>query len=376
MKSLITTLAVAAATACMPASARAQSPVATPTASTLTWNAIARDAITRAKPTQHQAARLLAYLSLAQYATLSQDPSALPDALATASMRVIADLAPSQAAFAQERMRELGARESDQGGRVAQHVLARAHSDDFNRKLADQAVQGAYAWRSLAQPPAPPAYPGLGAMRTFVMDSGSAIRLPPPPGVTSARFRSDIEEVHRYTASPTAETTRIAKFYDMTTGTLAAGFWNEQAAVLIAGNKMSEMQSARVLAAMNVAIMDALIACHDSKYVYWVPRPSQADGAIKPLIGVPNHPSYPSNHSCLSTAAAQVLAHFFPGDRGRLDKIATEAGVSRIYAGLHYRFDVDAGDDIGRKVAAAVVSRHEDVLARWTQAAITQAANP
>jgi membrane-associated phospholipid phosphatase len=162
----------------------------------------------------------------------------------------------------------------------------------------------------------------------------------------------------------------------MTTGTLAAGFWNEKASALIAGNNLAERQAARILAAMNVAIMDGLIACHDSKYAYWVPRPSQTETLIKPLIGVPNHPSYPSNHSCLSTAAAQVLVHFFPAERSRLEKIATEAGMSRIYAGLHYRFDVDAGEDIGRKVAAAVVSRHEDVLARWTQTVLAQSANP
>lgn len=381
MKSLITTLAVAAFAASVPTNARAQSPaapVAPQSSPTLTWNQIARDTIVRVKPTQHQAARMLAYMSLAQYAALAQtqDSAAKPDTVATASMRVIADLAPAQAAFVEERMRETGARDTDQGRRVAQNVLARAHSDDFNRKVADQAVRGAYAWRSLANPPAPPAYPELGSMRPFVLESGNVFRSPPPPEMNSVRFKSDIEEVHHYVYAPTTETTRIAKYYDMTTGTLAAGFWNEKASALIAANNIAEQQAARILAAMNVAIMDGLIACHDTKYAYWVPRPSQAESLIKPLIGVPNHPSYPSNHSCLSTAAAQVLVHFFPSERSRLEKIAAEAGVSRIYAGLHYRFDVDAGEDIGRKVAAAVVSRHEDVLARWTQTVLAQNANP
>jgi hypothetical protein len=174
-------------------------------------------------------------------------------------------------------------------------------------------------------------------------------------------------EVRRHTAEPTDESRRIAKFYDMTTGTLAAGFWNERATELVRRDRIGGRQATIVLATMNAAIMDALVACHDAKYVYWVPRPSQADPAIKPLIGVPNHPSYPSNHSCLSTAASQVLAHFFPQDRARLEGIGTEAGVSRIYAGLHYRFDVDAGEEIGRKVAGTVVSRHAEMLARTTQ---------
>lgn len=118
---------------------------------------------------------------------------------------------------------------------------------------------------------------------------------------------------------------------------------------------------------MNTAMLDALIACHDTKYVYWVPRPSQADPAIKPQIGVPNHPSYPSNHSCLSTAAALVLAHFYPQEHPLMEATAAEAEVSRIYAGIHYRFDVEAGEDIGRKVAAAAVSRHAQMLARFTR---------
>ncbi|MNC94137.1 hypothetical protein D3C83_109180 [compost metagenome] len=50
-----------------------------------------------------------------------------------------------------------------------------------------------------------------------------------------------------------------------------------------------------------------------------------------------------------------------------MESIATEAGVSRIYAGLHYRFDVEAGEDIGRKVANVAIARHAQMLAKWTQ---------
>jgi len=127
------------------------------------------------------------------------------------------------------------------------------------------------------------------------------------------------------------------------------------------------MQGTTALATMNAAMLDAVIASHDTKYTYWVPRPSQADPSIKPLIGVPNHPSYPSNHAAVSTAAGLVLAHFFPGDRERLVTIAGEAGLSRIHAGIHYRFDMDAGETIGRKVAATAIARHTEMLAKRTQ---------
>lgn len=347
----------------------------------LDWNKTARDTIERMKPTQHQAARLLTYVSLAQYAALAdtRDGAAASDTVASASMRVIAELAPTQAAFAEARFDQQGLKKTGQGQAIAASVLNQARSDNFSRTVATPATQvpqAAYVWKSLANPPAPPAYPAMDAMRPFLLESASAFRAGPPPSMSSIRFANDMAETLHYTTAPTAESTRIAKFYDMTTGTMAAGYWNEQAAELIQKNRVGDLQAARVLATMNTAMMDALIACHDSKYAYWVPRPSQAESMVKPLIGVPNHPSYPSNHSCLSTAAGVVLAHFFPTERSRFEKVAHEAGISRIYAGIHYRFDVDAGEEIGRKVAALALTRHEDMLARWTQSRVAQNTRP
>lgn len=381
MKALTSTLAastIAALAACLPGIAQGQATAAPQHSPTLTWNQITRETVERVKPTQHQAARLLAYVSMAQYAALAQarDKTALPDTVATASMRVIADLAPTQGAFVEERMALQGLRKTEQGHAIAASVLAQANSDQFGRKPDTHPVQGAYMWKSLANPPAPPAYPALGGMRTFVMDAGDMFRVAPPPSMSSIKFANDMSEILHYTVAPTQESTRIAKFYDMTTGTMAAGYWNEQADAVIRKNNVAELQAARILATMNAAIMDALIACHDSKYAYWVPRPSQAEAMVKPLIGVPNHPSYPSNHSCLSTAAGMVLAHFFPSERSRFEKAANEAGLSRIYAGIHYRFDIDAGEEIGRKVAALAITRQEDMLARWTQTVVAQNARP
>jgi membrane-associated phospholipid phosphatase len=97
--------------------------------------------------------------------------------------------------------------------------------------------------------------------------------------------------------------------------------------------------------------MDANIACHDAKYTYWLIRPSQADPAITTPIGLPNHPSYPSNHACVSAATAYVLGALFPDQAARLSAMAAEAAESRLYAGIHYRFDAEAGLRIARQVA-------------------------
>jgi membrane-associated phospholipid phosphatase len=71
---------------------------------------------------------------------------------------------------------------------------------------------------------------------------------------------------------------------------------------------------------------------------------------------MPNHPSYPSGHSCLTGAFMAVLADAFPSERARLDGIVEAAGLSRIYGGIHYRFDIEAGQEIGRGAAALALA--------------------
>jgi hypothetical protein len=356
----------ACATAPLPGTAQSSAQV-------FEWNRLALDAVQRSKLTQHQVVRLLAYLSIAQHAAITESPRDA-DTLASASSKVIAALVPAQAAFVEERHRQLRPSPSagDRGARIAERVLEQAKADGFGQPWNGTLPGTSDSWRSLATPPAPPAYPGIGTMRTFFLPSGQALRVGPPPTSGNQQFAEDLAEVRQHVAAPTPESTRLARFYDMTTGTMAGGFWNERAVDLMKRGPVGDRQPAAILATLNMAMMDALVACHDSKYHYWVPRPSQVDPSLKALIGVPNHPSYPSNHSCLSTAAAQVLEHFFPAARAELVTTAHDAGVSRIYAGIHYRFDVDAGARLGRAVAAAAVSRQHEALARFTQTTLSQ----
>src|SRR5262245_34110632 len=120
MKRLIAVAVLAVAAAGVP-EARADS-------ATLAWNQVALEAVERAKPNQHQTARLLAYVSFAQYAAISQAGSepARRDAVATATAQVIAGLLPAQAAYVEQRARELKAGDSDVGRRTAERVLAEA----------------------------------------------------------------------------------------------------------------------------------------------------------------------------------------------------------------------------------------------------------
>ena len=90
-------------------------------------------------------------------------------------------------------------------------------------------------------------------------------------------------------------------------------------------------------------------------------RPSQAEPLITLVFPLPNYPAYPSGHACLTSSAARVLEHFFPARTTEFESLVTEAGLSRIYAGIHFRFDIDAAWVLGRAVADWVIS-HEQAL--------------
>jgi hypothetical protein len=90
-------------------------------------------------------------------------------------------------------------------------------------------------------------------------------------------------------------------------------------------------------------------------------RPFQVDPELKPLFPAPNHPSYPAAHACISTAAGHTLAGLFPRDAEPLRALAKQAADARMWAGIHYPSDVEAGRAIGDAVAKQAVVLATDV---------------
>jgi membrane-associated phospholipid phosphatase len=335
---------------------------------TLEWNRIALDMIVKHKPNQQAALRGMAYLTLAQYAAAEaatrQPPRPISTlgAVAGASAAVLTYLYPADAEEfeAQVRARETALEPGRDGafrageaiGRaVGAQAVARAMGDRFSAPWTGTVPTGPGIWFSSTTPPTPPALPQLGGMEPFFMSSGSQFRPAAPPAFGSPAFDAAVAEVRAIADTRTPRQDSIAKFWAMGTGTLIAGFWNTTAAQLIERNRLGELDAAHALALMNTAAMDALIACADAKFTYWLLRPSQADAGIALAIGLPNFPSYPSNHSCFSGAAAYVLGDLFPANRQQLADMAYEAGISRLFGGIHYRFDADAGLEIAQDVA-------------------------
>jgi membrane-associated phospholipid phosphatase len=120
---------------------------------------------------------------------------------------------------------------------------------------------------------------------------------------------------------------------------------------------MNPLRAARTFAYLNMAVMDAGVACWDSKYYYHYPRPIQTINGFKTILGTPNFPSYPSGHSTFSGAAAEVLAYIFPLEANNVRAWAREAAESRIYGGIHYRFDSELGIEQGQDVASYAITR-------------------
>jgi membrane-associated phospholipid phosphatase len=193
------------------------------------------------------------------------------------------------------------------------------------------------------------------------MTSGDEFRPPPPPAFLSPAFNADIDEVFAITSTRTAEQRAIALAWAYGGGTYTpVGYWNELASTYVAADGLDEAQSAKVFGLMGAAVFDALIACFEAKYHYWVLRPHQANPAITNVFGVPNYPAYPSGHGNVSGASARVLAHFFPQRAAELNVLVEEAAMSRIYAGIHYFFDMTAARAMSEAVADWVIESAEN----------------
>jgi membrane-associated phospholipid phosphatase len=136
---------------------------------------------------------------------------------------------------------------------------------------------------------------------------------------------------------------------------------------LIVSYHRTDTEAARIMFLMSAAAFDANIACFDAKYYYWFIRPPQANPGIVTVFPTPQHPSYPSAHSCFSGALSGVLAAAFPSESARLAAVAQEASLSRLYAGIHYRFDMETGLALGHGVAVLALAADLDQVAPGTR---------
>jgi membrane-associated phospholipid phosphatase len=280
------------------------------------------------------------------------------------------------------------------GRKAARQVLKDRRDDGADATVPYTPGTGPADWQPTPAAFAPALLPGWGDVTPFALKRGAQFRPPPPPKLTSAEFTRAFARVKALGSATgstrTPEQTQIALFWADGAGTVTPpGHWNQIAAQIgmQQGNTLPE--NARMFAVLDVALADAGIAAWDAKYTFNYVRPvtairnaaaddgnpnTVADPTWSPLLATPPFPSYVSGHSTFSAAAAVALAGFFGTDHltfttgsdalpgvtrtfTSLWSAAEEAGVSRIYGGIHWDFDNTAGLALGRAVGEYVVKR-------------------
>jgi hypothetical protein len=214
-----------------------------------------------------------------------------------------------------------------------------------------------------------------GKMTPFGIMSSDQFRSNPPPALGSGKYARDYNEVKRVGGVGSTERpedrANVARFYAASS---AAYAWNQVALQVMASRPRSLAERARTLALLNMAISDGLVSSMETKYFYHFWRPvtairagdtdgnsqTEPDAAFTPFITTPAFPSYPSAHASASYAAREILER--AGGSGRqsvtlsnpaipnvtlhyssLQQITEDIDDARVYGGIHFRFDQDAG---------------------------------
>ena len=312
--------------------------------------------------------RVYTLLSVAQYAAVNSardDRAVSADAaIASASAAVLTGIYTDSAVRASiARELALDLERARTGSRGAERAMA-------GQSLGESVASRVTAWAPPAlsligpwsgtipkgpgmwysAPGVPPIGIGMTHARPWLLDSAAQFRSAPPPAFGSPAWKAALDEVKRVARERTPEQTRVAQLWNSADPWAK---WNETASATLLRHHASDADAARVFAVLNAAASDAVVACFDAKYYYWTIRPSQADSTIllADSVSLPNFPSYPSGHACSAGAFDAVLGHYFPQERAEFTKIAEEQAMSRLWGGIHYRFDDDEGLRLGRTVA-------------------------
>jgi membrane-associated phospholipid phosphatase len=334
------------------------------------WIQLELDAIASHSTSPPRASRGLAHLSSAMYLAALSEGSARDDAVTGAAATVLVYLYPDEvdrvAALADE-LADVDSRAFARGREIGRLLVSRAQSDGANAVWTGRPPEGPGFW--VPTPPGfvyPPLEPLAGTWRTWNLRRGSQFRPGPPPAYGSARFRAELNEVYAVSRGLTDEQRRIADFWADGAGTVTPpGHWNMIAIALVRESGWSTLRASRLFSALNTAQADAFIACWDAKYTYWSLRPVTAirrliagEAGWLSYIVTPPFPSYVSGHSTTSGAASTVLGAFFPGRTSELDAMAREAAISRLYGGIHFTSDNEAGLQLGRRVGRVAVQAY------------------
>lgn len=392
------------------------------------WNRIAEDTVVASGAFQNEGLIHMAYVAAAVYdAVVAIDGgyeaygsaidapvgASLDAAVVEAAYQTLRHYFPAQAATLDALHSEAlalipdGPAESDGkvvGGAAAEGIIDLRMGDG---RLTPVGVSSSFEtaspapgiWR-LTPPFALPQTPWVGSVQPFILKKPGQFRPRQPAPLASQQWVDQFDEIKAYGritgSARTSEQTAIARFW--TANVIRQ--YNRLARDIVSTRALGVLDSARLVAMMNVIAADAQMSVMNSKYqfLFWRPVTAidptavTADGfgpvpgfddgnewtveetGWRPLIATPNHPEYPAAHGSLTSAMAEVLSEFLEteqidvdihgfdatGAAGNLDavrhfdsaeQLRSEIVEARLWAGVHYRASSEAGVDLGRKVA-------------------------
>jgi hypothetical protein len=321
-----------------------------------------------------------------------------PSAATTYDEALAADLGKHPSGFVR--------RGAEIGAHVAKEILAWRQQDGWVLTALPPYAEPPLPGRWQPTPPAnaAAAFTHLLKAAPMALLSPTQVLPPPPPSLTSAEYAADLNEVKLLGRSDSTarsdEQTLVSRLWSAV-GTTTGFFsvWNNVARDVIVARQMSLGDAARVFVLVNVSIHDALQTTQASKFVYGVWRPVTAiraadtdlndgtdpDATWEPLITTPPYPSYAGNLAAIGASAARALQLIsrtdnvpvaitwsLPGGAPEVTRhydgfwqAVDEASLARIHGGVHYRFDQDAGQQVGVSAAEYVFANFARPRNRW-----------
>lgn len=286
------------------------------------------------------------------------------------------------------------------GGFIGRLVISYRRADRSSLVVPYTPLSACGKWQPTFPAYAPALLPNWGRVKPFGITFVTAFRAVQPPKFSSREFADAYREVQSLgsvnSTVRTADQTQIAYFWESGAGSVTPpGQWQVITQSLSRQFGLNRIQNARLFALLSIAQADAAISSWDSKYAYNYFRPITGirhkcfnrndliqDASWTPLLPTPPFPAYTSGHSTFSAASARILALYFGTDNipfsapspdperwplvltgvtrswSSFSEAAEEAGMSRIYGGIHWQFDNTAGLKAGERIADQVVDIH------------------
>lgn len=285
-------------------------------------------------------------------------------------------------------------RSVDFGKMVAQKVFEWADMDGYKEAFAaDQNVAFTYPSNVTPGPQrwVPPAAwniqtaPYWGSMRRMITGSGDGAEPAAPPAYStdpSSDFYKMVKEVYDVSPVIGSPEHNMALWWRDVPGTTTPGHYMSILKQVLENDKPTLDVAALAYAKAGIMVFDASISNWKTKFTYYLVRPVTYIQNVlghttwtPSLVNTPPHPEYPSAHSTLSAANAEALTEVFGDNHAFTDNtfeymwpgssrsytsfnaIAEEAGLSRLYGGIHYRNSIEVGFWQGRKVAENIDSK-------------------